>query len=219
MIPKNLFFLWFGDDPIPKYAENVIRTYKEVNPDYMVKLYLKNIKEIEEEKTKDDILDKARKEAIVNKLKFFPNKPFIILLSVAYRKLIVNKYGGIYLDLDTFPIRPFDDLLLNRDCFTCNKVENKKFIKRDIFFFGAKSGKLDLENATNLFPTRIAKDKDKVLAYKFFNGTIKYGEKVGNSAFQYIDHYCDYTWKPGANRITPCKYDEMLKGFTKEKKK
>lgn len=33
----------------------------------------------------------------------------ITAISDAFRFYLLNKYGGIYLDLDTFPVKPFDD--------------------------------------------------------------------------------------------------------------
>ena len=40
------------------------------------------------------------------------NVRFIQLLSDVLRLVIINKYSGIYVDCDTFPIKPFDDKLL-----------------------------------------------------------------------------------------------------------
>ena len=56
MIPKNLFFIWFGDNP-PKYCEFVINTFKEVNPDFKVEFIRKDQHELDNwENSKDELL-------------------------------------------------------------------------------------------------------------------------------------------------------------------
>jgi len=208
-IPKQVFFLWFGDDPIPKYAENAMNTFKKVNPEFTIDLIEKSISDIESDDIKDEILKKSVEITKREHEKATNPKPFVISLSDVYRKILIDRYGGIYLDLDTFPIKPFDDYLLSQGFMGSTYIsENHCFMRRDIFFIGCKKDgfRFNLSSRT-LFPNLMAKVKNKYLADKFFNGTIKYGERVGSPEYNYIDHYCDYTWKPGANRITPCKYD------------
>lgn len=42
---------------------------------------------------------------------------FNTAMSDALRFYLLDTYGGIYLDCDTFPVKPFDDRLLNMDYF------------------------------------------------------------------------------------------------------
>jgi mannosyltransferase OCH1-like enzyme len=49
--------------------------------------------------------------------------------------MLLNEYGGIYLDCDCFPIRPFDENILISD-FICTRYYEKNFIRRDCFFMG-----------------------------------------------------------------------------------
>ena len=37
MIPKQLFFIWLGDNK-PKYVDFAVKTFKDVNPDFKVDL-------------------------------------------------------------------------------------------------------------------------------------------------------------------------------------
>ena len=62
------------------------------------------------------------------------------------RFYLLDKYGGIYLDCDTFPVKPFDDLLLQNEFFACRSFIGKNDIyddicAYDIFFIGSMPGK------------------------------------------------------------------------------
>lgn len=61
-------------------------------------------------------------------------------LSDALRFYLLNKYGGIYLDLDTFPVNPFDSHLLS---YENGFVVNYKPDRYDIFFIGMQAGCVD----------------------------------------------------------------------------
>ena len=50
---------------------------------------------------------------------------------------MLDKYGGIYLDLYTFPVNPFDELLLS---YSNGFVVNYKPNRYDIFFIGLAAG-------------------------------------------------------------------------------
>lgn len=65
---------------------------------------------------------------------------YITAISDAFRFYLLNKYGGIYLDMDTFPVKPFDDKLLSyENGFTINYKPNIS----DIFFIGMNKGCVD----------------------------------------------------------------------------
>jgi hypothetical protein len=124
------------------------------------------------------------------------------------------KYGGIYLDCDTFPVRPFDDALLNHTEFDVTISWGwNQFITRDVFFLG-KCNKKYLEthpkNHVFLYPhTETMKFFE--LRDKFFNCTLKYGEYYGDPKYYYINHYHDFTWNPKNLKTPLCKFDEELK--------
>ena len=134
MIPKQLFFIWLGDNK-PKYVDFAVNTFKKVNSDFKVDLMEWKINDIEN--PKDEILKKSVDRAIeknVTKTKFIQS------VAEIYRYRLLEKYGGIYLDCDTFPVRPFDDELLNYTDFDVTlSWGNNQFIKRDVFFIGSSS--------------------------------------------------------------------------------
>ena len=144
MIPKILHFIWLGDR-IPSYAEFCMNSFHEVNPDFKINFIHDTIKNPQNEDVKDIL--KLIKDESTFYYKMF-NRPWAkrhlqsyngIMSNVAdcLRCYILNKYGGIYLDLDTFPVNPFDNKLLNHKNFIV-KHREKTF---DIFFIGSEIGK------------------------------------------------------------------------------
>ena len=141
MIPKNLFFLWFGDN-IPDNADWVMESFKEVNPDFHVEFIHYTKKDIENYSSKnDELLTLSYEIAIKNEAKL-RKYGLYCTISDYYRSYLIRKYGGIYLDLDTFPLKPFDDELLNINCLyrctvTREDVKNKYIISQDIYHMGS----------------------------------------------------------------------------------
>ena len=203
MIPKQLFFIWLGDNK-PKYVDFAVKTFKDVNPDFKVDLMEWKIEDIENPK------DKCLIEAINNiendllkRRPWYKNRPKIINIADTYRYVLLNKYGGIYLDCDTFPVRPFDDSLLNHTQFdvTTSWYRNK-FINKEIFFIGQVNNeqlRILPKNDCLLWPHVETSEYDR-LRDKFFNCTLKYGEFYGDEHY-YINHYHDFTWNPKNLRI------------------
>jgi len=103
MIEKNIFQSWYTRDLHPVIQQK-IDTYIQLNPTYKYHLYL------------DEDMDK-----FVNT--FFPgiiadsyNKLNIIVAKVDFwRYLILYKYGGIYLDMDSSIELPLDSLIKDGD--------------------------------------------------------------------------------------------------------
>ena len=131
MIPKQLFFIWLGNTP-PSYCQFAINAFKDVNPDFKVDFLYWSIEDIED--PKDEILKSSVEDAIKLNRK---DRKFVQAVTNLYRYKILYRYGGIYLDCDTFPVRPFDDKLLDHTEFdvTISWGQNQ-FIIRDVFFLG-----------------------------------------------------------------------------------
>jgi mannosyltransferase OCH1-like enzyme len=60
---------------------------------------------------------------------------FIQTLADIFRLAVLNKYGGIYLDCDTYPLKPFDSLLMTKN-FTVARHTYNNIIIPDSFFMG-----------------------------------------------------------------------------------
>ena len=147
----------------------------------------------------------------------------ITAISDAFRFYLLNKYGGIYLDLDTFPVKPFDDKLLSyENGFAVNHVKKRC----DYFFLGFNSGCVDcgrligykqeyakgqvfsnevhkinyLEELVNKFKNNIKPH----IVEKFKQGTLQFGESLMHNLWPeyYIDHFRMESWRANEHKCT-----------------
>ena len=238
MIPKILHFIWFGNT-IPKYVNFSINMFKCINPTYNIHFIHKTIYELEHmhiNSIDDDLLMKCIL-AICNKSNKFINTinhckrsyiTFIQILADVYRLELLSYYGGIYLDCDCFPIKPFDDQILSKKQFIVTRHYNNNIIVNDNYFLGSipYGQQFDCE-LWNFYDTQKTNTIIKILQTspgwwkninffklkrRFFNTTLSYGEYISDNTF-YIDHYNALSWKTNnTNRYkTPsCIYDKYI---------
>lgn len=124
-------FLDIGLKPLDErkdYLENIEIT-KKLNPDWKHMLWLDS--DVEE-------LVKLDYPEILDMWNNFPNKFYKVDF---VRYLILNKYGGIYLDLDEQCIKPFDDKFCNSKTILGKWIKltnNKEIINNNIIGFQNK---------------------------------------------------------------------------------
>lgn len=100
-IPKIIHQLWIGDAPIPI---NALNSVKNMNQNYEYMFWT--------EKTIEERLKiNSRYQRKID------NHSAIWGKADMYRYLILEKYGGIFVDADMVCIEPFDDFLLNKAFF------------------------------------------------------------------------------------------------------
>jgi len=103
MIEKNIFQSWHTRDLHPLVQEK-INNYKKLNPDYTYNLYT------------DDDMDKFVNEHFKGEIADCYNRLNIIVAKVDFwRYLVLYKYGGVYLDMDSSIDRPLHELLEDTD--------------------------------------------------------------------------------------------------------
>ena len=124
MIPKILQFIWIWD-PLPPFAEYVMDAYAKANPSW-------------------DILKittlPLEFPADLRKFTEEPRIPSAYKCDL-FRSWALGHYGGINVDMDSLPIRPFDDWLIERQCFMpiCRRdAEDRGSI--DVCFTGSVQG-------------------------------------------------------------------------------
>ena len=212
MIPKNLFFVWFGNE-IPKYVFNVINTFKFVNPDFDVKFIHKTVDQIENIYYKNIIKDEYDKiltwhvkhsyNRIINEKK---KMPFLMDLYDTFRFGLLCKYGGVFLDCDMFPVKPFDDDLLNCDFFKMKRIHYGKEYIEGGFCGCVKNSKLSRPKVVGCIRDTELLTND--LKNKFFNCTLKYGEHYSSDTDgNYVEHYGNNTWNPKRCTMNKTKMD------------
>ncbi len=101
-VPKIIHQLWIGPKSIPINAMNTI---KQDNPDYDYILW-------NEEKLEELTIPKKYKQKI--KLMEELNGK-----ADMYRWIILEKYGGVFVDADMISIQPIDDFIINGGPFFC----------------------------------------------------------------------------------------------------
>jgi mannosyltransferase OCH1-like enzyme len=211
MIPKQMFFIWLGEEK-PLYVDFSINAYKKANPDFKINLIEYTSLQIEKrmEVSKYDhnvynCLDyiNSDKECYyteaIKEYKLYRRRPLQILANVL-RLDLLNEYGGIYVDADTFPMKPFDDDILksNSLCAYCfNKHINTNIRRKDNNFLAVDSNKkikqyYCSEDVAIINPYKCFSDPDWCDRRKmFFNYTLEYRQR---NCEHYVEHYYDGIW-------------------------
>ena len=102
MIPKIIHQIWWqGKDNIPESYPNYCKSWKDKNPDFKYMFW--NDKKIIE----------LIKEYPIYKKKFDKLEHMIQKIDIA-KYIILHKYGGIYVDVDSECLKPINNLLNNR---------------------------------------------------------------------------------------------------------
>ena len=220
MIPKVIYFIWFGKEK-PDYSINSFNNFKNVNCTYSIEYIYerdpfnssnKDIKIcLDLINTKGTFYYKFYNRSFAKKHQFSSNGIFT-RLSACLRFYLLYTYGGIYLDCDTFPIKPFDEELLNNKGFCCT-VEYNGLLYNDIYFMGSceNTNIFDINNLVyhapkdqnvekNIYKLPILKVNEllntkryKQLFDKFIKCELRYGETLMNNNY-YIDHYFKNEW-------------------------
>lgn len=95
MIPKIIHFCWHGKDKMPELAERCIASWHKLMPDYEYKLWNEDVFDVNSVPYTKEAYE-AGKYAFV---------------SDYVRLWVLEREGGIYLDVDFEVYKPFDDLL------------------------------------------------------------------------------------------------------------
>lgn len=96
MIPKIIHYTWLGGNPLPELAEKCIESWKEHMPDWKYKRWDETNFDIAAAPLYVRQAYEARKYAFV---------------SDYVRLWALEKFGGLYMDVDFMVYHPFDDLM------------------------------------------------------------------------------------------------------------
>lgn len=234
MIPKTLYMIWIGDS-IPVYAEKAVSAYKEYNKDFNVVFLNYTVSQMENipESDPTDMYDLCFRNTVVKCVKnrkteidYYKNMRFIQYVADKFRFDLLHEFGGIYVDCDTWPIKPFDDALLS-DGFIASQIDYSKNFRliTDIYFAGCEKhrvwndmkhlipnpGNYDLFSDT--LNNKVNADRYRIIKERFFNGKLGLDEHYLNGKYYYIDHFYDGGWNGRWNKdnitVPKCKFDEI----------
>lgn len=169
MIPKRIYYAWFGPRPLPDKVKKNIAHWKKMNPDF-------EIKRINEDNFE---LNKYlfAKEA-------FQKKEWVFVVDVARLDIIYNN-GGYYLDTDVELIRPLDDEFSKYNSIWA--LEDSDAINPGSMFGAVKHDK-NLKNILDIYKNRSFSDnEDENISVPIISSYfLKHGFKVKNRK-QYLD--------------------------------
>ena len=141
MIPKILHFIWFGPN-LPDYAQFSVCQFRKMNPEFKIDLQHWKMSEISRDPILKTLADNIEKQdgKYQNIIKYYRNelgRSIQQTLSNIYRLELLNLHGGIYLDCDCIPLKPFDHQLLDKECgFIVQRHYSSSCIKPDCYFLG-----------------------------------------------------------------------------------
>lgn len=103
MISKNIFQSWWTKE-LPSSVQFIINNMKKINPEYEYHLYT------------DNDMDEFVNNNFPGEISECYNKLNIIVAKVDFwRYLILYKYGGVYVDMDSMINKPLRDLINDED--------------------------------------------------------------------------------------------------------
>lgn len=243
----NIYLIWIGDI-IPNYVQYVVKYYAYINQHCNVEfIHINNniLNDIFYNRKNDfkyynilynsiySILDQDFKYLnFINTQKkiYGKNIRFIQLLSDIFRLELLNTMSGIYVDCDTFPIKPFSKELFNLKNFIVERYYNTNHGKKynvkylDNYFIGVNSEQIyNLSEQSHIKLLQTNKNFENDIGYlyrkKLFlqqkllqqHFSLNIGKDVQNF---YIEHYHLNTWNLDSkifyNKTPLCIFDKLL---------
>lgn len=225
MIPKILHFIWIGKT-VPAYVDNVLQTFQRVNPSFSVNFTRADTINDTDNRDINEVIDEIQNTStFYNELY---NSPFAVKMRKSgnlnainssfvdcLKFYIVNKYGGIYLDCDTFPVKPFsDDFLKNSTISAKDQLTGIT----DTFFMAAEPNALicnDVLEFSEMHQHRMPCKTESVVQFnrslekmllttkirqttEFKTGKLKFGKRLYMADIlenYFFDHYRTETWR------------------------
>lgn len=114
-IPKILHFIWVGPNPIPKHIANYVYRWRDMYPDWEILLW------------NDNNLPPMMNQEIYDKVDTYAGKSDVL------RYELLNRYGGVYVDMDYYPLKDITPLIEDVDFFCNRDDENWKAPGDQIF--------------------------------------------------------------------------------------
>lgn len=106
MIPNIIHQIWVGSAEIPAEFLTFSKQWKLLYSDFSYQLWTD---------------DNCKVESLLpgNLLPYYFDQKFSVAFKAdLLRYFLINKYGGIYIDMDTEPLRRMDAFILNHTCFS-----------------------------------------------------------------------------------------------------
>lgn len=106
MIPKRLYYIWFGSRTLPAISRKYLQKWQQLNPDF-------------------ELIKISENQFNINYCRFtqqaYAEGDFAFVSDVA-RLWVIYHYGGFYIDIDVEPLRPIGNLCKYRQIWAKEDV-------------------------------------------------------------------------------------------------
>lgn len=102
-IPRQLHFIWVGKPMPPHLAENITR-WRDMHPTWSVKVW-----------TERDLNGLTNQRLFNEAESIVPRDAVGQFRSDVARYELILRHGGFYADVDTYPVRPIDEMVYHRE--------------------------------------------------------------------------------------------------------
>ena len=234
MIPKNINLIWLGDT-IPDYVFYSKTAYQKMNQDFNVQLIHYTNNQIEYFIQCDNITSTMSNIdiALWNSIHDFLNNPEDMLyppnrygnvkqcmeILETFKIYLITTIGGIYVDADTYPLKPFDNILqydmiglyhqdnhsdkcaiaFNKDFISISQLKKYKAQERwsKIYRKSNNTSRFiifdHLKQTDNRFDLYSQLQKD-FYACNINNNLIEQWKNLNNSSLEYFLHLHRFSW-------------------------
>lgn len=188
MIPKIIHFIWIGTNPLPDVYSLYINKFKHMYNDYNIIVW--NDEMIQNE----NIIPENLKE-------IYNDTSFHIAFKVdILRYLLIQKYGGLYFDVDFNPVNKLDDSFLNFNFL--GAIQNNDEVA--IGFFGAIKNDRIINHVIKSIPASVEKAKKenyyvsrcmyKITGPEFFDKIVRQYSHLDSIYLFLPEHFYPYAW-------------------------
>jgi len=202
---KIIHQIWIGDKELPIKEKKYVFQVKEMNPDFTQMLWYDN-----------NLPDMPTE---ISEIYYsFLKQGRLIMCADILRHIVVNKYGGIYCDVDYKPIQPLNVYELERfDMLLYHGGDEDFTISNGIFGFTANNElsnyiveSIIKDNIGGFYPQWFGRKIKNFYGLEYNNLTSELEKKLDKQKAQFIYvrdlekvmlHYALYSWSP-ENAIT-----------------
>jgi mannosyltransferase OCH1-like enzyme len=147
MIPKIIWQTYEQDyDSLSEEIKELTESWKKLNPEYEYRYMSSSDRE-------KFVLENYGKEWF----NIFINLPFNVMRANVWRYMVINTYGGVYVDIDTICKKPISYWIKNDHDMTIT-IEHPQEISFCQFIFASKNNNLILINLLNSIKEKLSRN-------------------------------------------------------------
>lgn len=143
MIPKTIHQIWLGNKPIPEEEIQYQEAWVRLHPDWQFRLWTE--KELGVLQFQNEVLQSVHKNLLKDACHFGQQANI-------YRLELLRKYGGLYVDTDTEPLKNIEPMIKDREAFVGQQFFHPNCCSNALI--GAVPNHPWIDKAVRLLPTK-----------------------------------------------------------------